>query len=76
MSVFKNNGQSVNGRDVEFYSILLQRTYKDKEGVWQNTQSMGLNDLPKATLLLQKVYEDALLKDRDDETEAISGVAL
>jgi len=62
LSVFKND-RKVNGQDVEFHSFQLQRAYKDRDGQWQNTSSMGINDLPKAELLLNKAYEDAVLKD-------------
>jgi len=40
-----------------FYTISISRNYKDKEGNWQSTNSLRLNDLPKATVVLQKAYE-------------------
>lgn len=41
----------------KYYTISLDRIYKDKNDSWQHTGSLRVNDLPKATLLLQKAYE-------------------
>lgn len=41
----------------QFKTVSLERGYKDKEGVWKNTNTLRLNDLPKAQLVLQKAYE-------------------
>jgi hypothetical protein len=61
-SVFKNTGNGKNGA-VEFNTVVLQRSYKDKDGKWQNTGSLRINDLPKAALVLNKVYEHFVCKD-------------
>lgn len=45
------------GREGVLYSVTLERRYKDRSGVWQSTNSFRANDLPKASLLLQKGYE-------------------
>lgn len=63
-TVWKNTGKSKNtGEEVEFKSITLQRAYKDKNDEWQHTNSLRLNDLPKATLVLNKAYEYLVLRD-------------
>ena len=62
-TVWKNKGTSKrNGEPVEFRTITLQRRYTDKEGKWQTSNSLRLNDLPKASLVLQKAYEYLVLK--------------
>jgi hypothetical protein len=43
--------------DATFNSISLDRLYKDAEDAWKSTSSMRTNDLPKATLAMQKAYE-------------------
>ena len=50
-----------------FRTVQLQRRYTDTQGRWQSTDSLRPNDLPKATLLLNKVFEFVSL-----ETENVS----
>ena len=38
-------------------SVTFQRSYLDKDGNWQTTNSLKVNDIPKAILVLQKSYE-------------------
>lgn len=38
-------------------SIAFQRRYRDSNGEWQSTSNLGVNDIPKAVLVLQKSYE-------------------
>ena len=65
-TVWKNNGTSKkDGGPVEFRTITLQRSYTDKEGNWKSTNSMRLNDLPKASLVLNKAYEYLVMKEQD-----------
>ena len=62
-TVWKNNGSSKKtGEPVEYRTVSLQRRYTDKDGNWQTSNSLRLNDLPKATLVLQKAYEYLVLK--------------
>ncbi len=49
---FQRDEETVNLRSVSF-----QRSYRDKEGNWQTTASLKVNDLPKAVLVLNKAYE-------------------
>lgn len=55
ISAWKNTGQ--NG---DFYTFTFQRSYKDKNGEWKNTEQMRTNDLPKMSLLSTKMYEYSL----------------
>ena len=59
LAIWENEGQE--GR--KFYSVSFDRRYKDKEGNWKSTTSLGANDLPKAILALQKAYEFIALKE-------------
>ncbi len=38
-------------------NVVLERTYKDKNGAYQVSKSFSMNDIPKAILVLQKAYE-------------------
>ncbi|MCY3682326.1 MAG: hypothetical protein OXH16_13070 [Gemmatimonadetes bacterium] len=38
-------------------TVTFQRSYLDKDGNWQTTNSLKVNDIPKAILVLQKSYE-------------------
>ena len=62
-TVWHNEGKSKTGESTEYQTITLQRSYQDKEGKWQTTSSLRLNDLPKAVLVLQKAYEYVVLKN-------------
>ncbi len=69
VTVWKNQGKGRNGQDVAYFSVSLDRNYKDKEGNWKSTNSLRVNDLPKASLLLNKAYEHLVIKDK----EAVNG---
>ncbi len=69
-TVWKNIGTNKNGATVEFRTVKLDRRYKDKDGNWQSTSSLRVNDLPKAALVLQKAYEYLVLKGQDTSQNA------
>ena len=45
------------GKPVELRKVVLEVRYKDKTGQWNGTNSLSLNDIPKAILALQKAFE-------------------
>ncbi len=53
------------GKEGHYDTVSLERIYQDKEGNWQSTNSLRLNDLPKVSILMQKVYEDLILKEQE-----------
>jgi hypothetical protein len=55
-SIFKNLIQK-NGRSIPLPKVVIEVRYKDKTGQWQGTNSLSINDLPKAILALQKAFE-------------------
>ncbi|PIN69748.1 hypothetical protein COY28_04775 [Candidatus Woesearchaeota archaeon CG_4_10_14_0_2_um_filter_57_5] len=66
-SIWRNEAVRKDGEPVAYYSVSLQRRYKDKEGNWKSG-SLRTADLPKAMLVLQKAYEYLVLKgDEPDE---------
>ena len=64
VTVWKNKSQSVKGEDVEYQTVSIERSYKDKNGAWQKTNSMRVNDLPRAAIALNKAYEHIVLKEQ------------
>ena len=49
---FDRDGEKLTVRTVTF-----QRSYLDKDGNWQRTNSLKVNDIPMAIICLQKSYE-------------------
>jgi hypothetical protein len=70
-TVWKNKG-SIDGNKTEYRTVSFERSYKDKAGQWQTTNTLRINDLPKAKLVLNKAYEYLVLnkeQDSDDDNE-------
>jgi hypothetical protein len=66
-TIWSNEGTSKTGEKIKFKTITLQRSYQDKDKKWQNTNSLRLSDLPRASLVLNKAYEYLTLKE-DSQT--------
>lgn len=64
-TVWSNKGQSPTGQETEYKTISLERSYTDKEGKWQNTNSFRVADVPKAMVTLQKAYEFLILNEQE-----------
>ena len=62
-TVWENQGKSKDGEEISFRTVTFQRRYKDKNGDWQSTTNLRLNDLPRASLVLQKAYEYLVMKE-------------
>jgi len=55
-SVFRNIIMK-EGQAIQLPKVVIEVRYKDKNGNWQGTSSLSINDLPKAILALQDAYE-------------------
>ena len=55
-SIFWNAFEKA-GKQLMMPKVVLEVRYRDKAGQWKGTNSLSLNDLPKAILALQKAYE-------------------
>jgi hypothetical protein len=55
-AVFRNTIEKA-GRSIPLPKVVIEVRYKDKTGQWNGTNSLSLNDLPKAILALQKAFE-------------------
>ena len=67
-SIFRNTIQRA-GQSISLPKVVIEVRYKDKTGQWQGTNSLSLNDLPKAILALQKAFEH-LLTHKDNKPAA------
>ncbi|MGM5480003.1 MAG: hypothetical protein ACQESC_00920 [Nanobdellota archaeon] len=64
-TIWVNEVKTKEGESRSFRTISLERSYKDKEGNWNNTSSLRVNDLPRATLVLNKAFEYINIKEED-----------
>ena len=61
-TIWKNTSKNGDG---EYNTISFERSYKDKEDKWQTTNSLRVNDLPRAKLVLEKAYEYLVLNKEE-----------
>ena len=50
------------------YNTVIQRSYKDKKGGWQNVNSLQQNDIQKALICLQEAQKFLFLKEQKETT--------
>lgn len=59
-------GKTVNGEMVKFYSVKIDKTYKDSEE-WKHTNSFAAEDLLKVSMLAAEAYKYLRLRSSDEE---------
>ena len=64
-TVWMNKGHKPTGEETEYRTISIDRNYTDKDGNWQSTNSLRVNDLPKANVVLQKAYEYLVFREQE-----------
>jgi len=69
-TVWENQGKNKEGLDVSYRTVSFQRRYMDKAGEWQSTGTLRVNDLPKASLVLQKAFEYLVMKEMQTSNAA------
>lgn len=74
-TIWENQGKSKTGEDVSFKTVSFQRRYKDKAGEWQSTNTLHVNDLPKAALVLNKAYDYIVSKSISNSGAAAESVS-
>jgi len=50
------NNKTVNGDTVKFYSVTINKAYKEGED-WKYTDSFNIEDLPKVALVANEAYK-------------------
>lgn len=51
------------GKNNDFYTVTITRRFKDNSDEWQSSNSLKVNDIPKAILALQEAYRELALKE-------------
>jgi hypothetical protein len=62
----ERDGQSFTKKQVSF-----QKVYRDKEGDFKSTNSLDINDLPKAVVVLQKAYDYLTVRQEFEDSGSI-----
>ncbi len=65
-SVFRNVIEK-NGELIPLRKVVIEVRYRDKNGEWKGTNSLSLNELPKAITALQQAYEYLLSDSAKDD---------
>jgi len=68
-AIFENEIQ-MGGKKVKLKKVAFQKRYKNAEGEWKSTQSLDVNDIPKAVVVLNKAYEYLLMGNGADDRES------
>ena len=55
------------GKKISYKTISFERSYKDKDDTWKQTNSLRITDIPKAVLVLSKAYEYSALNNDEEE---------
>ena len=68
-TIWSNHGKDSEGKETTYKTVSFERSYMDKEGNWQTTNSLRTGDLPRAVLVLNKAYEYLSLTDGEHHEE-------
>ena len=68
-TVWLNQGTDNEGKQTTYRTVSFERSYLDREGNWQTTNSLRVADIPKAILVLNKAYEYLMLRDGSIQEE-------
>ncbi len=55
VSIFQNSMSCFDGC-LPLRSVVLSKRYKDKEGIWKNSNTLDVNDIPKMIVALSRAY--------------------
>ncbi|NJL44473.1 MAG: hypothetical protein HC945_04145 [Nitrosarchaeum sp.] len=64
-TIWENTNTTSDGRTEGYRTVTFERSYKDKDNSWKTTNTLRMNDLPRAALVLQKAYEYLALQDAE-----------
>ena len=65
VACWENEGKGFGGEPTVFISLSIQRTYKDKQGVFQHATNFRVSDIPKIQVCLDDVYKHYILNEVD-----------
>ena len=55
------------GKTVKIKKVSFQKRYKSMDGEWKSTNSLDINEIPKAILALSKAYEYLVIWESTEE---------
>lgn len=70
-TVWRNEFKHENGEVKEYRTVSFDKSYKDKTGNWKNTNSLRMDDLPKAALVLEEAFKYLALVEKEPQVEEI-----
>lgn len=56
-SLWENEKQNDKGETVKYYSVKIEKSYKDKAGQWQTSNSYFREDLPRLRIVIDKALD-------------------
>ncbi len=69
-TIWRNNAVK-DGKENSYFTVNLDRSYKNKEGAWQNTGSLRANDLPRAALVITEAYKYLVMSGAADQEVSV-----
>lgn len=66
-SVWRNVRRMDSGEDAAMFSVTLDKRYQDRDGNWQGSSSLHVNEIPRAVFVLNKAYEFVAMKDGSEK---------
>jgi hypothetical protein len=67
-AVFRNTIEK-NGKLIPLPKVVIEVRYRDKTGKWRGTNSLSLNDIPKAILALQNAFQYLMEHKQPEQQE-------
>jgi len=58
------NAIDKDGKQISVRNVVVQKSYKDAEGIWQSTNTYSVNDLPSLALVANKAYDFLKTKEK------------
>ncbi len=71
-SIFKNKS-TYGGKEKEYFSVKLEKQYKDDKGNWKSTSSFQANELPKVEAVSNEAYKYIFLKENEPTASPAEG---
>jgi len=68
-TIWDNQNKNNKGELISYKSVSFDRNYRDANGEWQRTNSLRMQDLPKAVLVLNKAFEFLALNSAEIEED-------
>jgi len=70
VSIFENTITTKDGKERKTKKASFQKRYRNSDGEWKSTNSLEINEIPKARLVLNEAYKYmALNKDIEEKEE-------